>query len=178
MKKLFIFFLLGASLSAQAQPTNSKADHLSANLTDAISIDQNSTLHHSNILKGNININKVEGTITLELSFPSMCPAGASCFEDLNVHQTILPLITQSVDECNNTTFFAKENSNSINGSFHSLTVVDYTFNICPTLIALPATMITHQKYFFNLEGREMLSIYNTFEAQELNLEGRQVINH
>lgn len=157
-----------SSFSVAARSLHPLTFVLTAELNEAMNIDQNSYLNDMRIYGGLIEVKQLKEEITLTFNVAPDCPAGMFCAAVLVPHVITLPLKSQTTDQCGNTTFIAKRDMRPVDGALEQIAVTDHTDNKCPTFVALPATGITYETSIYDRINGAQVSTYSNFEAGKL----------
>ncbi len=173
MKNLIILMALLSSFTVAARSIHPLTYVLTAELTEAMSIDDNSYLKNMRIHGGSVQVKQLRREIVLTIQYAPECPAGLVCTLALANHEITLPLVGQKYDSCGNTTYIAKRDLRPVDGALELLSVTDHTDNKCPTFVALPETGVTFQTSVYDRINGGEVSTYSSFEAGKL--EGRML---
>ncbi|MFT6070707.1 MAG: hypothetical protein ACJAT2_001330 [Bacteriovoracaceae bacterium] len=168
MKNLIILMALLSTFTVSARSIHPLTYVLTAELTEAMNIDDNSYLKNMRIHGGSVQVKQLRREIVLTLNVAPDCQAGMVCPAVLTDHVITLPLVSQKYDECGNTTYIAKKDLRPVDGAMELLSVTDHTDNKCPTFVALPETGVTFQTSFYDRINGGEVSTYSSFEAGKL----------
>lgn len=162
--------VLLASVSTQARSIHPLTYVLSADI-ESMDIDQNSYLNEMALYGGVVKVKQIRKELSLELNYAPVCPPNMMCPAVLSVHEITLKLTSQVTDHCGNVSYIAERDMRPVDGIMEKLVVTDYTNNICPTFVALPATGVSYQTSFFDrINGKEVSTLSSFYAAK---LEGR-----
>jgi hypothetical protein len=169
MKNLILLMALISSFTVTARSLHPLTFVLTAELNEAMNIDQNSYLSNMRIYGGKVQVHQLEKNISLTLNFAADCPAGMVCPMVLSQHVIKLAITRDATDNCGNRTFTASKDLRPVDGALEVLTVSDFTKNICPTFAPLPATGVTFETSVYNRINGGLVTTYSSFEANKLN---------
>lgn len=157
-----------SSFTVKARSIHPLTYVLTAELTEAMNIDDNSYLKNMRIHGGKVEVKQLRKEIVLTLNVAPDCQAGMVCPAVLNEHVITLPLVGQKYDGCGNTTYIAKRDMRPVDGALELLSVTDHTDNKCPTFAPLPETGITYETSVYDRINGGEVSTYSSFEAGKL----------
>jgi len=162
--------VLLASLSTQARSIHPLTYVLSADI-ETMDIDQDSYLNEMALYGGVVKVKQIRKELSLELNYAPKCAPNMACIEVLLIHEINLKITNQVTDRCGNTSYIAERDLRPVDGVKEKLVVTDYTNNICPTFVALPATGVLYQTSFYDRINGKEVSTQSSFYADKL--EGR-----
>lgn len=163
MKNLFLLLALITTITTQARslyPEIYKANILTEQTTEEV----------KEFISGEITVNKMNNTVTLDLLHAPNCKPHMFCIEIVYIEKVELPIVRSFVDACGGIHYVASRDDRPVDGIYEYLKVSDYTNFVCPTFQILPHTGIEYQQKFFNrIEGVEVVK-ENYYTADQLEL--------
>jgi len=173
MKTLFAFFATSAlflSMAAEARSIQ-KPRLLEADI-HTFQVDSEGSFAGYKTQYGRISVNEINRTVTLFLSLRPNCAPGMMCPMYLIAKKIELPMISGKRDQCHVVTYIAQKNELPVDGSKETLTVTDFSNNICPSFhfAAYPEAKVDHTSEYYNRLQGKLKRERNTFLAEKLEI--------